>query len=72
MKFYNTIEFYDLEVFDSKMMPFENFTKFEQESIFIAYLFWIKKTVTNLFILICFKSTKLYYTIVKGSSNSSG
>ena len=69
MKFYNTIKFYDVDVF-VKWRPFENFTKFEQESVFITYLFWIKKTATNLFILICFRSTK-YYTIVKESSNSS-
>ena len=71
MKFYNTIEFHDVEVFDSKMTALWNFTKFEQESVFIAYLSWIKETATNLFILICFKSTKLYYTIAKESSNSS-
>ena len=70
MKFYSTIKFYDVDVF-VKWRPFENFTKFEQESVFIAYLFLIKKTVTNLFILICFKSTKLCYTIAKESSNSS-
>ena len=56
-------EFYDVEVFDSKMTV--------QESVFITYLFWIEKNVANLFILICFKSTKVYCTIVKESSNSS-
>ena len=69
MKFYNAIEFYEVEVFDSKMTVLWNF--FGQESVFIAYLFWIKKNVINLFILIYFKSAKVYCTIVKESSNSS-
>ena len=69
MKFYNAIEFYEVEVFDSKVTVLWNF--FQQESVFIAYLFWIKKNVINLFILIYFKSTKVYCTIVKESSNSS-
>ena len=40
MKFYNAIEFSDVEVFDSKMAALSKlYTKFEQESAFIASLF---------------------------------
>ena len=70
MKFYNTIEFHDVEVFDSKMTALWKFYEIWTRFRFTTYLFWIKKKFTNLFILICFKSTKLYYTIVKESSNS--
>ena len=72
MKFYNAIEFYDVKVFDSKMTALWNFTKFEQDFVLLLIFSELKKNVTNLFILIYFKSTKWYYTIVKGSSNSSG
>ena len=53
----------------TKWRPFEKFKNFKQESVFSLF-FWIEKNVTKLFILTCFKYTKVYYTIVKGSSNS--
>ena len=64
MKFYNVIEFYDVEFFDSKMMALWKFYKIWTRTRFLCLF------VTNLFIPKCFKRTKVYYTIVKESSNS--
>ena len=70
LKFYNVIEFYDVECFDSKMMTLWKFHEIWTRIRFLYLFFLNLKNVTNLFILICFKCTKVYYTIVKESSNS--
>ena len=43
MKFYNAIEFYGVEVFDSKMTALWKFYEIWTRFRFITYLFWIKK-----------------------------
>ena len=70
LKFYNVIEFYDVECFGSKMTALWKFHEIWTRIRFLCLFFLNLKNVTNLFILICFKCTKVYYTIVKESSNS--
>ena len=69
MKFYNVIEFYDVDLFDSKMTALWRFYEIFTSIRFLWLFFLNGKNITNLFILISFKYTTLYYTIVQESSN---
>ena len=69
MKFYNVIEFYDVDLFDSKMTALWRFYEIFTSIRFLWLFFLNWKNITNLFILISFKYTTLYYTIVQESSN---